>query len=208
MAKQRPTRITVFAILNIVFGALWLFCITCGIVAAPAMQQLQAQQQGQQPGLNQQDFEKRVEAQLPAYNVIKWAGLGLSLVLGVILIVAGIGLLNMASWGRGLSIVWAVIAILYLLISLVYNIIYVNPVMAETMKEQQVQLPAAFFIGMEAASTLLMILYPIVLLIVMLLPATGTALAGSGPRDLPGDAADDYYDPEFERRRRELPPQE
>jgi hypothetical protein len=53
----------------------------------------------------------------------------------------------------------------------------------------------------------LMMIYPIVLLIFAVLPKTARALAGSRGDEYGGGIGDDYYDPEFERRRREPPKQ-
>src|SRR2546425_978674 len=60
---------------------------------------------------NDLDILAEVYQRYPSYQVMEAGANLLALVLGIVLIVAGIGLLNMKNWGRWASAVYAVLNI-------------------------------------------------------------------------------------------------
>jgi hypothetical protein len=211
MTRKRPASLTVFGILNLVFGGLFLLCFGCGLALAPAMQKFQANQ-GQKTGLDQQALQKHLDDTVPGYTVFRWVAMGFSLALPALLIGAGIALLRMSAAAKSLCIVWSLVTILYLLGSLIYQIAIVNAPSAEFVKQQKVELPGFvtdpnFYTVAGIIGTAFFMIYPIILLVFAMLPSTGKALAGGRGDEYGGGVGDDYYDPDFERRRREPPPQ-
>jgi hypothetical protein len=212
MTQKRPASFTVFGILSIVFGGLTLLCFGCALAMEPMMRNIQAQQ-GQQVGLDKASLEKLLDERVPGYAVVRWVGLGFNAFLPALLVVVGIMLLRVSPAAKSLCIVWSVIAILYLLFSQAYNIAYVNGPSAEILEEhfKKQNLPMGdmfnptFFAVAGIIGAVFMMIYPICLLVFALLPSTSKALAGAGDAGFGAGTAEDYYDPEFERRRREPP---
>lgn len=99
---QRPTSVTVFGILNIIFGSLGLICTPFGLVAIFAMP----------------------NAMNPARGAIAW--LLLSTVIGfcctILLLTVGIGLLYLKAWARIWCLGYGWFAIVWGIIGMVVNI--------------------------------------------------------------------------------------
>jgi hypothetical protein len=208
MTKKRPVGVTVFAILNLIFGGLGLVCNLCNVVAAPALESLQVNQDPDNAATN---MEKHLQANVPGYVAFEWTQLGLNLLLSALLVIAGIGLLRMSPAGRWLCIVICVIEILVITISMVYLFAYINPAISEWEKVNAGQMPpgltSLIVTGFAAIVAFIEILYAVILLTYLLLPGTAKAFAIPG-RELQGpDAEQEYFDSEFERRRRERPPE-
>jgi hypothetical protein len=208
MATKRPTRIMVFAILNIIFGVLGLFGVVAGAglqLAMPALKQsLPKPPPGKDNPPDTMEIMEKVEQRVPSYKAVQWGLMGLGLVLSLILLVAGIRLLKMDPLGRWLSVAYSLLRILTELGGLVYTIAVINPVIEEIMETSPVKLPTWTFTGLSICGAFFGMAYAIVLGVFMILPGTGQALAGVGTEEAPGD----YYDPGFERERREPTPED
>jgi hypothetical protein len=195
MARQRPTSVLVMGILNMVFGGLGLLLTLC------AGGMLGFMRYGHLPATNNQDaldvYRGVIEREAPDYFEIVLSALGLSLVLLVILFIAGTGLIAMRRWGRMLSIIFSITFIVLQTWSLVWTI-KLNPAsqhaqveMNKAFSPQQGQISAedpgvgiatgAFFYVIE-------ILYCLVLLVIMLLPSVRAAFADISPT--PKDPSD------------------
>jgi len=208
MNKKRPASITVFAILNLVFGGLGLLCSVCGVgglALGPALQNMQPQA-GPNGGFDPQGLQKHMEAKVPGYVALQWGQVGLGMVLSLVLVFGGIGLLRMNPSARWICIGYSVVTILYHLGYMVYTIAIVNPAIDEWMKQQGIQLPTGIFAAGSVIGALIGMTYAVILFIFMMLPSTGTALTSDSVSDF-GGSSDDYYDPDFERRRRDVPPE-
>ena len=98
---EKPRAIMVFAILNFV----WAFFTAVGAVMRVASSEIAVS--------NAEGFVRVLEAMksLPAYRLMHSMGFGVDLVQVVLLISAGVGLLRCRQWGRSISQIWAVIAI-------------------------------------------------------------------------------------------------
>jgi hypothetical protein len=170
---QRPTSVTVFGILNIVFAVFGIF----GIIGTVMM--LSMTDASRNPVVN-------IMRNSPAYA----AWLKLSLPLGaaaiVALVAAGIGLLMMKSWARKLSIGYAIYAIVFGILGLVINFIFLMlPMLEEASRRQGPE--AAGAIGGAIGGTVggcFGIIYPILLLIFMTRPKVKAAFHLSPPPPL------------------------
>src|SRR5436309_1238936 len=110
MPRQRPPVLTTMGILNIVFGSIFLLCFLCdggqfainsssarrprAIFRDPAAEVLQA-----------------LQAEVPGYTAFQVSRILFSMGLAILLLTAGIGLLNMQRWARVGSIVYAIATI-------------------------------------------------------------------------------------------------
>ena len=166
---QRPTSVTVFGILNIVFAALAIL----GLIGSIALFFV--------PAANNPVI--KIIHENPFYA----AWLKISILLGLLscsaLLAAGIGLLRLKSWARTLSIVYAIYAIVFGILGTVVNFIFlVEPMLKEAQHQQ----------GPEAASALggaiggsfggcLGMIYPVLLLFFMTRPAVVAAFQPTAP---------------------------
>jgi hypothetical protein len=166
---QRPTSVTVFGILNIVFAAIGLF----GLLATIAL------------------FAATANTNNPMVEIMRenpaFAGwMKINTILGgvacVVLLAAGIGLLMLKEWARKLSIGYAIYAIVFGLVGMVLMFIFVTRPMME--KASQAQGPeAAGAIGGVIGGSIggcLGLIYPIFLLIFMLRPNVVAAFRPPG----------------------------
>ncbi len=104
MAPRRPGLITTLAILNIVFGCLFLLC-DLGETLPPTLRG---------PGRNpDQEFKEFMNHEMPGYTTYLTVLTVTSLALSVCYIVSGIGMLQLGRWGRILGLVCAGLGILH-----------------------------------------------------------------------------------------------
>jgi hypothetical protein len=156
----RPASVVVFGILNLVFGLLGL----CGMAGSAAMFfALPQDVRVRNPVLE-------LLASSPGYRLFTQVTVGLGFIATIVLIAAGIGLLQTKSFGRTLSIGYSIYAILSGIIGLVVTFVFlVRPLL------EQAQAPGR---GPEQAGAIggmigglfggcLGMVYPIVLLIFM-----------------------------------------
>jgi hypothetical protein len=202
-------------ILNIVFGSIFLLCNLCdggqfainsasarrprAIFRDPAAEVLQA-----------------LQAEVPGYTAFQVSRVLLGLGLAILLLTSGIGLLNMQPWARVGSIIYAIATIFLQIFTLIYQLAFINPVANRVL--QQVFGPfgePGFFVELinigVVISAILLIGYAVVLLVLMLMPSTGVALAegltaggyGRGRYDEGGYDDDGGYRYDPRRRRRD-----
>jgi hypothetical protein len=172
--RERPTSVTVFGIVNIVFAVLGLF----GLLATIALFSLTS-------GSNNPVVQ--IIREKPIYAT--W--LKLTIPLGVlscaVLLAAGIGLLFLKDWGRRASIGYAVYAIVIGLISIVMNFIFLFPPMLEQVGRKQGPEAAGAIGGAVGASLggFFGLIYPILLLIFMTRPKVRAAFQMGAPPPVP-----------------------
>ncbi|HYT91741.1 MAG TPA: hypothetical protein VEL76_23710 [Gemmataceae bacterium] len=206
MARIRPTPVTVMGILNIVFGSLSLLCLVCvgfGLVVALNTDFLE--RQGQINHLK--DNWEFMQREVPAYLLITVVNLGSWFVLGLLLLIAGIGLLCVSSWARMLSIVTGLAMLLTRLGWIIFTLAVVNPVGERWQGDFLRRHPGVVLERSPILEFLVYailginIIYSIVLLVMMLTPTVSAAFAGAGPPSEyeAGGGADEGDD--FERRR-------
>lgn len=136
-APQRPAPVIIVAVLNFLFGGMGLFGSFCGafaVLVMPALLQSLPAPPAGQPG--PKDLAAVFDS-IPGYYPFMIGSLLLSLVMSVVLIAAGVGLLQMRSWGRTATLVFAVYTVLSTAAGLVYSITYVNPAMEKWVAQIQ-----------------------------------------------------------------------
>jgi len=156
---QRPTAVTIFGILNIVF-AVW------GVVGVLVMVMLFAA-----VGTSSNNPTVQLIHDSPAYA----AWLKISIILGLLaaaaLLAAGIGLLKLQPWARTLSIVYAIYTIVMGLVGGAVSYVFlIQPLLQQAQHSQGAQATGAA-IGGAIGGMLggcLGLIYPVLLLIFML----------------------------------------
>ncbi|HEY7308619.1 MAG TPA: hypothetical protein VH643_04565 [Gemmataceae bacterium] len=192
MRRQRTTPILVIAILHLVGGGLGLILSLCGCGGLVMTNALSSaiptvpQRPGQPPPPpSAADTMKYYNDHIPGYRAFTFGGLALSLMLDIMLLAAGIGLLNVQPWARWLSLVYAPISILNRLVSFVYQLVWVLPVTQELYAKNPAMAGMSSFVtiggGIGLVVSLLFILYPIAVVVLMLLPSTAAAFRGELP---------------------------
>jgi hypothetical protein len=140
----------------------------------------------------------------PAYEGWSLAQLGIWAVLAVLLIVGGIGLINMRPWGRTASLLYALISLASKIAALVIHFTVLMPALQPFIEQAQAADPELgrflnlgfLFLGLLP---LVMCIYPVIVLIIMLLPSTARAFRReeAGPvetdRGEPGGFDDDRW---------------
>jgi hypothetical protein len=198
MARERPTVVTVFGILNLVFGGLFGLCSLCAgfalLFAYIAFKSAPPQAAAELSGV----FGS-LDRLLPSYKYVLIASVVIGLILDIVLIVSGIGLLRMHPWGRWGSVFYGVGTVLVGIAGLVYNVGYANPAMYKWQQEFQKDLAAkqkarggpaqpmpqasanpAATTAQQIAGSVISMAYAIAVLIAMFLPQVSAAFAG-GP---------------------------
>jgi tellurite resistance protein TehA-like permease len=167
---QRPTSVTVFGILNIVFAAIGVF----GLIASIALFFLPA---------NLNNPVIKIMHENPAYATWLKVCIPLGLLSCAALLAAGIGLLRLKSWARTLSIAYAIYAIVFGILGTVVNFFFiVRPILEQA--RQQHGPEAAGAIGGAIGGSIggcLGLIYPVLLLIFMLRPTVVAAFRPSAP---------------------------
>lgn len=116
--QEKPLSITVIAILHFVFGGLGIvfgICGGIGLALGGGRQTYFFHSGGTAPNQvkvekTQEDLQKALESG-PAHEAIQVGELVLDLALSIAMIISGVGLLQLRSWGRLLSMVYAVSSI-------------------------------------------------------------------------------------------------
>lgn len=212
MKQTRPTILTVTGVMNIVVGSLALLCGLCGVGANLAIAGLaNAPGPGGQPNplAGMIDHLNRT---VPGYQVVEIGSRLLVMLLGLLLVVAGIGLLGGQSWARWLSVFYALLMIPLQLGYLVYELGLVVP--AVQLWEKQLAQRQGFggmqgpqaagqqvgtIVGIVGAGGL-WIITALVILVMMFLPAMSAAFSGRRRRSVDrDDYRDDRDYDEYER---------
>lgn len=202
MGQKRPTPVLVIAILHFTFGGLSLFFGLCGLGAQLAMQakvfpQPPSPPPGRPQAPTQDDIQKYMDQRIPHHQAMLYGGIIFDLCLSVLMIIAGLGLIQMRSWGRILSIGYACLSIVQKLVGIIYAFLVTLPVMNEFLDTLTNQAPETVIFVKTMRITITMtpilqlsyLVYPIVVLVVMYLPTVSAAFRG---QTLGMDPADPY----------------
>jgi hypothetical protein len=128
---QRPTSVTVFGILNIVFAVFGVF----GLIASIALFFMPA-------GSNNPVV--RIMHENPAYSAWLKICIPLGLLSCAALLAAGMGLLCLKSWARTLSIAYAIYAILFGLLGTAVNFMFlIRPMLGQAQQQHGPEAAAA-----------------------------------------------------------------
>jgi hypothetical protein len=155
---QRPTSVTVFGVLNIVFAAFGIFGVLASVMLFAAA------------GTNSNNPVIQVIHDSPGYAA--WMKICIVLGLGVsgALLAAGIGLLQLKPWARMLSIAYGIYAIIMIPVSTVVNYFFLFQPMLEQAHQKSGPEAAAAIIGAVGGTfgSCFGMIYPVLLLIFMM----------------------------------------
>jgi hypothetical protein len=158
---QRPSSVTVFGVLNIVFGALGIL----GIIFSAISLMIISPNATHNPVLE-------IMRNSPGYAVWMKIAIPLGFLAAGVSIAAGIGLLKLKNWARILSIGYAIYTIVTGIIGMVLNYIFLlQPLMEQASQKRGPE--AAVLIGAAIGGTFgscFGMIYPVLLLIFMLRP--------------------------------------
>lgn len=161
-SPQPPAAAKVFGILNILFGVLGIPCIAMSAVVLfiPLG-----------PEMTKDNPALQLMEESALYRTFTQVGVVLGFIATVVLIVAGVGLLQLRPYGRTLSIGYGIYAIVAMILGMVVNVSFVFPVLLE---KADVGGPAAAgayggIIG-GIGGTCLGAIYPVLLLYFMFRP--------------------------------------
>jgi len=195
MPRKRPTVLTVMGILNIVFGSLGLVCDLCmglGILLVVGAPGGGGAFQGRDNPFAEIGKQLAVvQGEVPYHTAVQVGQVVVGFFTSILLLVAGIGLLKIRNWGRMLSIAYSVVAILVTLANAIYTMAIVNPAVERLMLRQQGMDTSAFNNIGAILGAVIGMTYPIILLIMMLLPSVAAACAGHRPETFDQDREDE-----------------
>ena len=170
---QRPTAVTVFGILNIIFAALGIFGVLASVMLFMAV------------GNSSNNPVIQIIHDNPAYAAWMKISIVLGLLASGVLLAAGIGLLKLRPWARTLSIIYAIYALVMVLVGSVVNYIFlVQPMLQQAQQKQGPEAAGAIggAIGGMFGSCFGLI-YPVLLLIFMMRANVVAAFRGTAPSD-------------------------
>ena len=173
---QRPTTVTVFGILNVVFAIIGFFASLASLMMFTA-----AAASTNNPVI-----------QLVHDNPNYAAWMKISVVLGVLvsvlLLAAGIGLLKLQSWARIASIVYGIYSIVMVIVGSVINYFFlVQPLLQQAQQKQGPEATGAAIGGAIGGmfGSCFGIIYPVLLLIFMMKANVKAAFGTAAPPPLP-----------------------
>jgi hypothetical protein len=186
---RRPAVVLVVAILNMFFGGMNLLGTLC---AVPVLVLLVNLPMPTPPGNIWMGMYDSLEKRIPYLPAIMVGALLFGLAMNIALLASGIGLWKMRPWARRLAIAYAVVALLNVVVGLVVNLVWLNPVMADwqedfVAKQTNPNAPPPPIIfgpkmqtAMSVFGTAFGSIYPTALLIILFLPRVRTAFAAVG----------------------------
>ena len=184
---HRPTSVTVFGILNLVFAALGLCGVAFAVMGLTVMANLPE-------GADRPPNPQLDALQNPAYMAFNYASIGLGFLATIVLAIAGIGLLKLKSWGRSLSLGYAAYSVVMQIVGVVVSYIFlIQPAMAlaEQGNDPQAQGQMVGAIVGGAVGGCIGLVYPILLAFFMFRPnvkaAFGAGSADTDMMDIPDD---------------------
>jgi len=162
---KRPTAVTVFGILNIVFAILGILSVLASMVLLLAVH----------------DVSKNPVVQIlqehPGYALYLKVSAGIGALVCGALLAAGIGLLQLKPWARMLSIAYGIFGLVSVPINTVLSYLYVTKPLLQQAQHQNGPESAAAVGGAIGgmAGGCFGLIYPLLLLIFMLLPKVSAA---------------------------------
>ena len=204
MPRRRPAVLVVMGILNIVFGVLGLVCGVCGVAANSILFGIGS---SNSPGSAVvRDMIDFLSARLPGYQAVEIGKAGLTFILGVLLIIAGIGLLSSQGWARWMTFVYGVVMLLIQIAYPIFELGMVMPAIEEWkvsyLQRHNMAIPESPMSSSSASAGIVVGAfffgaYAITALIVMLLPAVAE---GCARNPVAAAAGEEDYEPDYDDR--------
>lgn len=204
MNPQRPPIVVVMAILNMIFGFLFIAYQVCcnvliNVLGVSMLQSFLSSVPSPPPGSMRPGQNDPLEAlrgmpklweYCPGYFPVHITGAVLGILLGGLLIVAGIGLISMRGWARQTCLVIGLLQVLLALGNLGYALFVENPGADRWVRElavrmrQPVQSNSVMTENVKAFGHFAFnLIYPLALVIVMCLPSVEMAFAGRASQE-------------------------
>jgi hypothetical protein len=223
--QQRPAPVTVVGYLNLVFGIFSLLCYSClGIMILVLVAFFNNDAINTDPKLREMKEVKELlevtidshRRNIPFFMEVTIGQAVFDIVMSLVLLISGIGLLRLRGWARQMCLVYAILSIVVRLGGMVYGIAVVQPATPQVEKEIEdfiiaKGIPAGKQKGNPMANnpivgnltsvfgTAFSLTYPVVVLVLMLLPNVVAAFnrppgpPPSGPPPGYDTGADDEY---------------
>ncbi len=204
--RNRPTALVVLGILNLVLGALGIVGGLCGAASLAILPALGSAIPTPPQGPNPFNEISRMYDGIPGFYWISAFQIVVQVALAILLLVAGIGLLQMKPWSRSACFIYAAAMIVVTLLGTAFTAILVTPAVQKWSVEFQEKMraqaggqpvPAVPFMMngptstfMTAMSSLLWLAYPIALFIVLTRPSIKQVFNRPGSRS-PGSPSDE-----------------
>jgi hypothetical protein len=183
------------AVLHFVFGGLGIFCGICSGVqlAGGGQNWMMPTPTGPQSGKAaemkqmQDEMQKAMESGAGS-KAVQIGTVILDLAISIIMIVSGIGLLQLRPWGRSLSILYAILSIALKIFEAVYAFAVTGPTINEFINTHTASGPEQEFMFtvmrmvaiIPPIIQLVCMIYPIVVLIIMFRPSVTAAFRNGG----------------------------
>ena len=171
MSTPRPTSVTVIAVLLIVFGALGV----CGAIQAGSMlaSGMKMEPAGEYSSVAIEWYkigEKKLNERMPAHKAFTAAAALLDLGFSVAMLVAGVGLLKMESWGRRFTLAYAGLGLVKNIGVAAVNLLFIGPAMREALDELPIgyRVSTAPFLELSLALMRFGVIVPIAFQVVLL----------------------------------------
>ena len=180
---QRPTAVTVFGVLNIVFGVMAVTCTPFALITTKLSQSML----DNLPEASRMENPVLEMMQSPGFMAYTYVSTAVGMAFGALLIAAGIGLLKLRPWARLVSIGYAVYSWVGTAAGQVIAYFLLYAPMLETAPPSGGPASAAF-VGPVVGSCVSLV-YPTILLIFMLRPEIRAAFQpgwGTPPPVPPG----------------------
>jgi hypothetical protein len=194
MTPKRPTVVVVFAILQLSLGGIGFLCMGCtGALQLAGVNKLvkQIPQPGGRPNLGL-EMEEFIQRKHPYHQTVQIVQPAMGMAAALLMMISGLGLLQMKRWARWLAIGDACFIILLVLAVILYTMIVrgpaVNEFVAEKSKDPNLQPQekmALNFLGsggtlatFGSLFNLVFAAYPVIVIIFMLLPNVSKAFRG------------------------------
>jgi hypothetical protein len=187
MPAKRPMIISVIGILNIVLGGLGLLTsVCCGGIGLIFLSVASKTELPADHPLAPMIAQLKRQNEMQGNFAMQIAGVGMAALTGTLLVVSGIGFLKMKQWGRHAGLAYAAIGIVWAIAVGVLQAQLAGPTLAEVNKDIQAKTGQANPVLNSPAlanfavvfGLLYNLAYPITMLILMLIPAVKTGLAG------------------------------
>jgi hypothetical protein len=206
MPLQRPLSVTVLGVLHLVFGVLGLICGAAGLGFQSTGGQKQMTELLKQQLPDQKEdwefaerFNEGVEGLLPWYRTYEAVTSVVDLGISLVLVVAGLGLLRMAPWGRTASFLYVALSLATQTAAIVVDAAVLTPAQNRWLDAEEQRDPAQKTrvdanrsnLAETIGPSLIGFAYPVIVLIILTRPSVAAAFRGepTGPEDI-GDRFD------------------
>jgi hypothetical protein len=190
MAQTRPNSVLVIAIFHFIIGGYGVVQNLCtSVFLLAGGMDLMSRIGGPQMEKQMKDMQNLMEQKLPFYTLYMFSSLLFGWVFSIMMLVAGVGLLRMRSWGHKLSLAYASISILHKVFVAVYTFLFLlalyddfPQIMGGAGNQQAAQAMQKMMATMQksiaGAAPFISMIYPAVVLFIMLRPSVRAAFRG------------------------------